>query len=126
LISTAHNANTAVTSGLDARCLVPGVETPYGGGLRLMELLRLRVKDVDLEQEIITIRDGKGGKDRYVPLAYVVVEPLRAHLQKVNALYEQDRGAKAAGGSGCPRVWLANTPKRERNGPGIGSGRMII
>jgi integron integrase len=72
----------------------------YGGGLRLMELLRLRIKDMDLEQEIITVRDGKGGKDRYAPLAHLVVEPLRAHLQKVKALYEKDRAAKAAG------VWL--------------------
>jgi len=45
----------------------------YGGGLRLMEILRLRVKDLDLEQEIITVRGGKGDKDRWVPLAHSVV-----------------------------------------------------
>jgi integrase len=45
-------------------------QTMYGGGLRLMELLRLRVKDVDLEQEIVTIRGGKGDRDRFAPLAH--------------------------------------------------------
>ncbi|MBN2506244.1 MAG: phage integrase N-terminal SAM-like domain-containing protein, partial [Verrucomicrobia bacterium] len=55
----------------------------FGGGLRLMELLRLRVKDVDLEHEIITVRGGKGDKDRLVPLAHVAVEPLRTHMVEV-------------------------------------------
>lgn len=72
----------------------------YGGGLRLMELLRLRVMDVDLGQEIITIREGKGEKDRFAPLAHAVVEPLRGHLQRARRLYEQDRATKVAG------VWL--------------------
>jgi integron integrase len=69
----------------------------YGSGLRLMELLRLRVKDVDLEQEIITVRGGKGDKDRFVPLAHVVVESLRAHIGQIREWYEADRGANAEG-----------------------------
>jgi integron integrase len=72
----------------------------FGGGLRLMELLRLRVKDVDLEQEIITVRAGKGDKDRFVPLAHTAAEPLRAHLREVRRIYESDRRAQVAG------VWL--------------------
>ena len=72
----------------------------YGGGLRLMDLLRLRVKDVDLAQEIITVRAGKGDKDRFVPLAHVIVEPLRKHLQGIKAILEGDRRAEVAG------VWL--------------------
>jgi integron integrase len=72
----------------------------FGGGLRLMELLRLRVKDVDLEQEIITVRGGKGDKDRFVPLAHVTVEPLRAHLKEVRRIFEGDRRKQLAG------VWL--------------------
>lgn len=72
----------------------------FGGGLRLMELLRLRVKDVDLEQEIITVRAGKGNKDRLVPLAHSVVGPLREHLEKLRFIHEADREAKVAG------VWL--------------------
>jgi integrase len=51
----------------------------YGSGLRLMECLRLRVKDVDLTQRIITVRDGKGEKDRVTMLPESLVEPLRAH-----------------------------------------------
>lgn len=72
----------------------------YGGGLRLMELLRLRVKDVDLCQEIITIRGGKGDKDRLVPLAHATVEPLKEHLIGVRKIHEADRAAGMAG------VWL--------------------
>jgi integron integrase len=72
----------------------------FGGGLRLMELLRLRVKDVDLEQGIITVRGGKGDKDRFVPLAHVTVEPLRAHLKEVRRIFEGDRQKPLAG------VWL--------------------
>ena len=53
----------------------------YGSGLRLMEALRLRVKDVDLERKMILVRQGKGGKDRMVPLPERAVEPLRMHLQ---------------------------------------------
>jgi integron integrase len=72
----------------------------FGSGVRLMELLRLRVKDVDLEQEIITVCAGKGGKDRRVPLAHKAVEPVRAQLEKARALYDADRREGVAG------VWL--------------------
>lgn len=53
----------------------------YGGGLRLMEALRLRVKDVVFDRQLILVRHGKGGKDRMVPLPAVAVEPLREHLR---------------------------------------------
>jgi len=72
----------------------------YGAGLRLMELLRLRVKDVDLEQEIITVRGGKGDKDRLTPMAHSVSEPFREHLKRIRTTWEQDRAADMAG------VWL--------------------
>ena len=72
----------------------------FGGGLRLMELLRLRVKDVDLEEEIMTVRGGKGEKDRLVPLAHVTIEPLRVHLQAIRQVYDADRRQQVAG------VWL--------------------
>jgi len=54
----------------------------YGGGLRLLEALRLRVKDLDLERHLVVVRHGKGGKDRMVPLPLVAIEPLRRHLQE--------------------------------------------
>ena len=62
----------------------------YGAGLRLLECVRLRVKDVDFEMRQITVRDGKGEKDRVTLLPQTVVEPLRAHLAKVQVLHEHD------------------------------------
>lgn len=62
----------------------------YGAGLRLMECLRLRVKDIDFEYNRIIVRDGKGQKDRVTLLPNVVKEPLRDHLNKVKLLYEKD------------------------------------
>ena len=57
----------------------------YGSGLRLMEALRLRVKDIDFEYAQIIVRDGKGRKDRVTVLPDSVAGPLRAHLQNVRA-----------------------------------------
>lgn len=62
----------------------------YGGGLRLMEGLRLRVKDVDLDRCEITVRETKSNRDRKAPLARRVVEPLRAHLAVVKAQHDRD------------------------------------
>jgi integron integrase len=62
----------------------------YGSGLRLMECVRLRVKDVDLAYLRITVRDAKGGKDRITMLPTNLAEPLRRHLTKRRALHEQD------------------------------------
>ncbi len=54
----------------------------YGSGLRLLEMLRLRVKDIDFAYRQITVRDGKGGKDRVTTLPEAVMEPLKRHLQR--------------------------------------------
>jgi integron integrase len=62
----------------------------YGTGMRLMECLRLRVKDVDFADCQIVVRDGKGQKDRVTPLPDTLSEPLRAHLEQVRALHEAD------------------------------------
>lgn len=62
----------------------------YGTGMRLMECLRLRVKDVDFDYRQIVVRDGKGQKDRVVPLPDRLIDPLRAHLERVRALHEAD------------------------------------
>lgn len=62
----------------------------YGSGLRLMECLRLRVKDVDFSQQQITVREGKGSKDRVTMLPQLLIEPLRRQLQRAKALYERD------------------------------------
>lgn len=62
----------------------------YGAGLRLMECLRFRVKDVDFAANQLTIRDGKGGKDRVTMLPQSLKEPIRMHLSRAEALHEQD------------------------------------
>ncbi|OGT13870.1 MAG: integrase [Gallionellales bacterium RIFCSPLOWO2_12_FULL_59_22] len=62
----------------------------YGGGMRLMEAVRLRVKDVDFAQHEILVREGKGFKDRVTMLPEAVVAPLKAHLAKVKTLHEED------------------------------------
>ncbi len=62
----------------------------YGTGLRLMECLRLRVKDVEFSRGEILVRDGKGFKDRITLLPVSVAKPLEEHLLKVRALHERD------------------------------------
>ena len=62
----------------------------YGTGMRLMEGLRLRVKDLDFEYHQITVRDGKGQKDRRTMLPNSLVEPLQQQLQKAKRLHAQD------------------------------------
>ena len=62
----------------------------YGAGLRLLECLRLRVKDIDFGYNQIVVRDGKGAKDRVTVLPHLVRNPLQRHLVKVKALHELD------------------------------------
>jgi integron integrase len=63
----------------------------YGGGMRLMEAMTLRVKDLDLERREVRIRRGKGAKDRVTVLPATLVGPLGAHLDQVRARHEVDR-----------------------------------
>jgi integron integrase len=84
---------TAGTTGLMLRLI-------YGGGLRLMECVRLRVKDVDLEREVLTVRAGKGDKDRSVPLPRVLRSDLAHHRDRLQVLHESDRRLGLSG------VWL--------------------
>ena len=79
----------------------------YGSGLRLMECLRLRVKDVDFGYRQILVRDGKGAKDRVTMLPAVVVEPLKAHLARVLALHQRDLEA------GYGEVYLPHALERK-------------
>lgn len=62
----------------------------YGSGLRLMEALRLRVKDLDFNRRELTVRDGKGGKDRRTLLPDRVADQLHSHLQTVRAMHRKD------------------------------------
>jgi integron integrase len=79
----------------------------YGAGLRLMECLRLRVKDVDFGYGQILVRDGKGAKDRATMLPRAVIEPLTAYLERVRALHNRDLAA------GYGEVWLPHALDRK-------------
>jgi integron integrase len=79
----------------------------YGTGMRLLEGLRLRVKDVEFERAVIVVRDGKGGKDRVVMLPRSLVEPMKAQLRRSRALWAQDRA------SGCLGVHLPHALDRK-------------
>jgi integron integrase len=79
----------------------------YGSGLRLMECVRLRVKDVDFAYARITVRDTKGGRDRVTMLPVNLTAPLQRHLQKVKAQHEQDLA------DGFGEVWLPDALARK-------------
>jgi integron integrase len=81
----------------------------YGGGLRLTESVRLRVKDVDLERREIVVRAGKGDKDRRTPLASSCVAPLRAHIEQERSRFATDR-RDGVGATGIPDALCRKTP----------------
>jgi len=62
----------------------------YGAGLRLMECVRMRVQDVDFDYRQINVRNGKGMKDRVVPLPDSLIEPLKEHLAAVKRMHDED------------------------------------
>ena len=62
----------------------------YGSGLRLMEAVRLRTKDLDFDHRAVFVRGGKGGKDRVVTLPDELIIPLKRHLQSVRLFHEKD------------------------------------
>jgi integron integrase len=64
----------------------------YGSGLRLMEVLQLRVQDLDFERLEILVRDGKGSKDRITMLPRLLIKPLEDHLRSVKEIHEKDLG----------------------------------
>jgi integron integrase len=73
------------------------VKLLYGSGLRLLEALRLRVKDVDFKMLPVIVRGGKGGNDRVTTLAVSLAGPLQEHLETVRLKFEEDRRAGLAG-----------------------------
>jgi len=81
-----------VRAALDRTEGTPGLmlRLIYGTGVRVMECLRLRVKDVDFARREIVVREGKGFKDRVTMLPDSLVAPLREHLVRVRALHERD------------------------------------
>ena len=75
------------------------VQIMYGSGLRLMECLRLRIKDIDFENHRILVYDGKGGDDRVTMLPDSIITSLREHLQKIRTIHQKD--ISAGHGSVC-------------------------
>ena len=72
----------------------------YGAGLRLMECVRLRIKDIDFSRHRIMVRDGKGQKDRVTMLPERFAVPLKEHLARVKVIYEKDQA------KGVPGVYI--------------------
>ncbi|WP_442909227.1 integron integrase [Ideonella sp. BN130291] len=90
-------------TGLVARLL-------YGSGMRLLEGVRLRVKDVDFTRGVIIVRDGKGGKDRVVMLPRSLEAPLREQLARARVDYESDR-VRARAGVHLPHALSVKFPR---------------
>jgi integron integrase len=82
-------------------------ELMYGSGLRLTELLGLRVKDVDLDRRQLIVRAGKGGKDRVTVLPESLLDRLRAHRERLRKLYADDQR------DNVPGVWLPEGLERK-------------
>ena len=74
----------------------------YGGGLRLMEVLRLRVQDFDFDNGLLMVRDGKGSKDRSTLFAASLHEAVHRHFDEIKQLFAKDVSA------GVANVWLPN------------------
>jgi len=86
--------------GLVARLL-------YGTGMRLMEAIRLRVKDIDFDRREILVRDGKGAKDRVTMLPESLIPALKEHLARRRLIFDQDVA------SGHVDVWMPNALERK-------------
>lgn len=88
----------------------------YGCGLRLMECMRLRVKDIDFERNMITVRSGKGDKDRFTLLPDLVKDDLIRHMDTLRPLYEEDR-LKNIEGVFLPNALSRKYPKASKEYP---------
>jgi integron integrase len=79
----------------------------YGSGMRVMETIRLRVKDINFDYRQVIVRSGKGDKDRATVLPESLIEPLQAHLVRVKELHELDLA------EGYGRTWLPHALARK-------------
>lgn len=85
----------------------------YGSGLRVMETVRLRVKDLDFDHRAIVVRNGKGGKDRVVTLPDELIEPLRHQIESVKLAHGKDLG-DGYGEVALPRALARKYPNAGR------------
>jgi integron integrase len=82
----------------------------YGAGLRVSELVRLRVQDLDVTRRTVLIRAGKGNKDRPAPMPAMLLDPLQSQLERLRKLHAEDQAA------GIPGVWLPEGLERKFRG----------
>lgn len=80
------------------------VQLQYAAGLRVSELLRLRIQDLDFDRNQLTVRCGKGGKDRVAPLPDKLIDDLKIHLVQVREWFEMDRNDPDIGGVYLPEA----------------------
>ncbi len=85
----------------------------YGCGLRLFECLQLRVQDLNFDMNVLTVHDGKGKKDRTVPLPQMLMPELQAQLERVIRLHEEDL-ATGYGGAFLPTLLTKKYPNAAR------------
>ena len=97
---------TLLLAAMDGRCALVA-RLLYGTGMRLLEGLRLRTKDLDFARNEIIVRNGKGGKDRHTVLPRSLVEPLRAEVERARVLHDQDLAL------GAGMVWLPHALARK-------------
>jgi integron integrase len=113
-----------VLTRAESRALLDRLEVPYsivggllyGGGLRLLESLRLRIKDVDVESREIHVRDGKGGKDRRTMVPDALIASLRVHIAAVRERHQNDLAA-GAGAVALPDALRRKYPAAPREWP---------
>jgi integron integrase len=101
-----HAEATAVINGLHGSYHLMG-QLMYGCGLRVLECLRLRIKDLDFAMHQIIVRDGKGGKDRRTVLPAILFEPLKEQISRVLHLHQQDLL------DGVGEVWMPHALSRK-------------
>jgi len=102
VVLTPQEANRVISHLEGASRLV--AQLLYGSGLRLMEALALRTKDLEFERRQLIVRNGKGGKDRVTMLPEAVVVPLRQHLARLYRWYLRERQQSAPGVSLPPAL----------------------
>jgi integrase len=93
-----------------------------GSGMRLMECMRLRVKDVDLQRREILVREGKGNKDRVTMLPEGLLAPLAEQLARARLAFERDR-RRTRTALICRMRWNGSTPMPAGRGAGSGCSR---
>ena len=89
----------------------------YGSGLRLMECLRLRIKDIDFDYKTVTIYDGKGEKDRVTVLPESLLPLLKVQFERVRRIYESDKTAQLRGVSMPSPALARKYPNASREWP---------